>query len=179
MLGGSFCSLGLQFFIGAEATIGLAFAQEPVGVLGVNLQPLGLAVGRVRAFTLTGRTGTLIPAQAQPLEILNELRLVTGLAAVEVGIFNSEQELSAGVAGEQPVVERGAGVAYVQQSRRRGRESNARFLCVHTSLILPSENRPARAAVLAGHAEDESSSSIDRMSLIHHTVSIYQSACSR
>src|SRR5271165_632509 len=134
MLGDGTRSLGLQLLAGTKAAVRLAFVQEPVGVLAVDIQPFRLPIRRVR----TAYFRALIPAQAQPLQILNELRLVPRLAPVEVRVFNAEQELSPRVPGKQPVVESRPGIAHMQQSRRRGRESNARFLCVHTLLRLPS-----------------------------------------
>ena len=134
MLGDGFHPLGFELFGGAEAAIGFAFAEQLRGVFAVNCQPLGLAVGCVRAFNaFTCKTGTFVPVQAEPLQIFDQLRFVARFAAVEVGVFNAEQEISAGVPGEEPVVEGGAGIAHVQQSGGRGREANARFRCVHDS----------------------------------------------
>ena len=45
MLGGGLAALGLQLFWRAEAAICLAFVQQALRVLGVNVQPLGLAIG--------------------------------------------------------------------------------------------------------------------------------------
>jgi hypothetical protein len=42
-------ALNLKFIRSAEAAVGLAFRQQALGVLGVNLQPLGLAIGPVLA----------------------------------------------------------------------------------------------------------------------------------
>jgi hypothetical protein len=133
MLGDGFLPLGFELFGGAEAAIGFAFAEQLSGVLAVNCQPLRLAVGCMRAFNAFAcKPGTFVPVQAEPLQIFDQLRFVARFAAVEIGIFNAEQEISAGVPGKEPVVERCPGIAHMQQSRRRGRESNARFLCVHT-----------------------------------------------
>jgi hypothetical protein len=39
------------------------------------------------------------------------------LAAFEIGVFDAQDEVAAGVAGEEPVVEGGTGIADVKQVR--------------------------------------------------------------
>ena len=124
--------LGLQLRFRAETAVGLALGQQLLGVLGVNLQPRGLAVGAkftlLRAVRLAG---AFIPVQAEPAQVFNELRFVAGLGAFLVGVFNAQNERATGAAGEKPVVKRGAGIAHVEQACGRGSKANARSCSSH------------------------------------------------
>ena len=118
-------ALGFELFRGAEAAVGLAIGEEALGVLGVEVEALGLAVGAVGA--LVGQAGALVPVEAEPAEVLHELGFEAGLGALEVGVFDAEDELAAGAAGEEPVVEGGARVAHVEQAGGGGGKPDAGF----------------------------------------------------
>ena len=79
-------------------------------MLLVNFQPLALPVGRVGAANLR----PFGPVQAQPAQVLDELRFVARLAPLHIGVFDAQQKISSGVAGKKPVVECGAGITDVQ-----------------------------------------------------------------
>ena len=113
----------------AEAAVGLALGQQLLGVLGINLQPLGLAIRANVAFSRT-----FVPVQPQPAQILDQLGLVAPLGAFHVGVFNAQQKLAAGAPRKEPVVERCAGVAHMQQAGGRRSEANAWMGCRHHSL---------------------------------------------
>src|SRR5580693_9303850 len=58
------------------------------------------------------------------MEIIDQLRFVTDLAPLYVGVFNAQHEVSAGVAGEEPVVKSGAGIAHMEHSSRGGSKAH-------------------------------------------------------
>ena len=104
VFGGGLAALLFQLFRSAEARIGFAFAQQLLGVLGVDIQPLRLAVGTVAAGFRGGPVGigkrSFIPVEAEPAQVLNELFLVAGFGALHVGVFNAEDEIAAHAPGE-------------------------------------------------------------------------------
>ena len=125
-------SLGFEVLWGAEAAVGLSFRKQALSVLGVDCQALGLAIGTVRAFI--GQTGTLVPIKAEPAKVFHELGFVAGFGALQVGVLDAEEEFSAGVAGEKPVVQGGARVADVKHaSGGRGKSDTGRC-CGHDSI---------------------------------------------
>jgi hypothetical protein len=85
-------------------------------VFAVDVEAFGLAVRAVGPSAGAAQFRAFVPGEAHPLEVLHQLHFVAVFAALEVGVFDAEEEGSAGVAGEEPVVEGGAGVAYVQES---------------------------------------------------------------
>ena len=92
----------LEPLAGAEARVGGAALDEEVGVLPVDLRALALAVGAVRAADVR----TLVPAQAQPPQGVEDHRLAGEGAALAVGVLDPEDELPAVPAGEGVVEER-------------------------------------------------------------------------
>ncbi len=136
VLGGGQFALGFQLLRGAEAAVGLALGQQALGVLSVDLQPFGLAIGAEIAlffalFSLgkparPARTGgAFVPVQAQPAQILDELSLIACLGAFQVGVLDAEDELAAVATGKEPVVERGAGIAHMKQASGRRSKADA------------------------------------------------------
>ena len=111
----------LQLLLRAEAEIGLAFLHQSLGVLAIQLEAIALAIGCVRAADI----GTLVPIDAEPLEIVEKLVLEARLAARKIGVLDAQHHDAAGLTGKEPVEERSAGVADVQLSRRRRSEANA------------------------------------------------------
>src|SRR5271165_1688150 len=112
MLAESLLPLLLQFLWGAETTVSFALLEQLVRMLAIDPQTLALAVGRIRAANLR----PFLPVQTQPAQIFYQLRFVAGLAALHVGVFNTEYKVSSIVAGEEPVVESRAGVTHVQHT---------------------------------------------------------------
>ena len=118
MRGGGLGALGFELLRGAEAAVGLALGEQALGVLGVDV-PAARIGGRGRGRPCPGspgRAGAFVPVEAQPVQVFDELGFEAGFGALEVGVFNAEDELAAGAAGEEPVVERGARIAYVKQA---------------------------------------------------------------
>ena len=138
---GGFMTFRLQLLRGAEATVGFAFGEQAVGVLAINPEALRLPVRRVWAFD----AGALVPVEAEPQQILHELGFVAHLAAVEVGVFDAQQEGSARMSREEPVVERGARISYVKKAGRRGCEANTRQFVRHDRSQVRSYGSSRRA----------------------------------
>lgn len=126
MLAGGEFSLGFEVLRGAEAAVGFAFRKEALGVLGVDGEALGLAVGAVGAFFgLAEIAWPFVPVEAEPAQVFNKLGLAAGFGAFKVGVLNAEEELAALAAGEEPVVEGCARVPHVEQAGGRGRKADA------------------------------------------------------
>ena len=121
MLGVGQFALLLKFRVRAKAQIRLALGQQPLGVLAIDGDAVGLAIRRIRP----SKIGALIPIEAKPLQVGDELILKARLAALEVGVFDAQNHGAAGFAGVEPVDERRAGVADVQLTRRRRRKTDA------------------------------------------------------
>ena len=67
----------------------------------------------------------LVPVEAEPAHAFQDA-FDHGLGgALEVGVLDAEDEGAAGVAGEEPVEERGAGATNVQVAGGRGSETDA------------------------------------------------------
>jgi hypothetical protein len=105
--------LRLELLAGAEATIGLAFRQETLGV--------GLVTGGVLAL----EEGTLVPGDAQPGESVENDPSVSLGAPLAISILDSQHEGPAAVLGVQPVEQRRSGTTDVEVARGRGREADA------------------------------------------------------
>src|SRR5262249_29229214 len=112
-------ALALQFFRRAETVVRFLLLDEPLGIGAVGSHLVGLAVRRER----TAHVGAFVPIQAQPFQVFKELRLVAGFAALNVGVFDPENESAALLPREQPIEQRRAHVADVQLAR--GRRSKA------------------------------------------------------
>src|SRR5215471_8781576 len=114
-------ALALQLFLRAEAEVGLTFLHQALGVLTINVEAIALAIGRER----TADIGTLVPVDAEPLEVCEKLIFVASFTALEVGVFDAQDHRALHLAGEKPVIECSAGVADVQLPGRRWRETDA------------------------------------------------------
>ena len=111
----------LRLGLFAEAVIGVALLHQQLGVLAVQRPALGLDVGSHRAADV----GALIPGQAALAQGgVDDLGGALHQAAL-VGILNTEDELAAAVAGDEPGVEGGAEVAHVHVARGGGGEAGA------------------------------------------------------
>ena len=107
-------ALSFQLFRGAEAAVGFALVQQLLGVSGVDIEALRLAIGAVCAFGGVVETaGAFIPVEAEPVQVFNELGFVTGFAAFQIGILNAQQKLTACAACKKPVVESCPCIAYM------------------------------------------------------------------
>ena len=114
-------ALVLQLLGGAKAQVGLALGHQALGVLAVHRHALRLPVGAERPADV----GAFVPVEAQPLQVLEDLRFGAGLVALQVGVFDAQDERSALLPREQPVEERGARVAHLQVPGGRWRKADA------------------------------------------------------
>ena len=112
--------LGLLVLV-AEAVVGVTALHQQLGVLGVEGAALGLDVGAHGA----AHVGTFVPGQAAGAHgIIDDLGGVLHQTAL-VGVLNAEDELAAGVAGDEVGVQGGAEIAHVHVARGRGGEAGA------------------------------------------------------
>src|SRR5439155_18446187 len=80
------------------------------------------AVVDVEALRLVDEAG-VVPVQAEPAEVFQELRRGPLGAAGHVGVLDAEQVATAVVSGEQPTEQRRARPPYVEVAGGRGREA--------------------------------------------------------
>ena len=107
-------------------------------MLGVDVQPLGLAIGAVIALIRQpgDAPGPSSQVDAEPAQVFDELGFEAGFGALQVGIFNAQDECAAGASGEEPVIERGACIAYVEQAGgRRGKPYAGKIRSCHQLMI--------------------------------------------
>ena len=109
---------------------GLLGGAHLVQLLGRGVAMVGVAGGQhlVGDLGVAGRAGELVGDVAVPLKAEPRQAVENGVdrrlgRTRTVGIFDAQQELAAMMAGEQPVEERGAGAADVQEAGRRGGEA--------------------------------------------------------
>jgi hypothetical protein len=89
----------LQIFFAAETQIRLVFMEQALGVLAVQVQTVRLPIGNVGAADVTA----LVPIEAQPFQVGDELTFVPGLAAFDVGVLDAKHHDPALLPGKQPV----------------------------------------------------------------------------
>src|SRR5271166_1261570 len=141
-------SLLHQFPLRAEAEICLSLFQQAFGVFAINRKPVALPVRPKRPADVR----SFIPVDAKPLQIIQKLVLVAGLAALEIGVFDAEDHRALGFAGEEPVVKCGAGVADVQLPGGRRRKTNAYLGILTHTLMLARAGRASYRRRLPIHA---------------------------
>ncbi len=125
-------TLALQFFLRAETQVSLSLFYQPLGMLAIDVQPIALTIRRKGATKI----GTFLPIDAEPLQVFEKLVFVAGFATLEIGVFDAQDHGALRFAGEQPVIECGAGVAHVQLPSGRRREADAYFgIFVHTLML--------------------------------------------
>ena len=108
--GGALALLG-ELFLGHVAAIGGAAAEQLVGDLGVPRPELRLVIF------------VAVPIEAEPAQPVED-RVDRRLGRARlVGVLDPQQVLAAVVAGEQPVEQRGARAADMQEAGGRGREA--------------------------------------------------------
>ena len=100
---------GVQPLLGTEAPIGVTGIQQKLSILCIEIPALGLDVGADRA----PQVRALIPVEATFAQCgVNDLGGAFHQAFL-VGILNTENELAAAVAGDEPGVKGGAQIAHV------------------------------------------------------------------
>ena len=119
-------AVGGQLLGRAVAVVGLVLAEQPLGGLLVERQPLHLAIRPVRpAGRQAGHLRPLVPLEAQPVQPVEDVALVLDGRARRVRVLEAQHEGAAHVAGEEVVEERGARGADVQRPGRAGRDAAA------------------------------------------------------
>ena len=104
--------VGRGFAVAGE---GRAFCQEAFGGGAVQVEALGL------------KNGAFVPFDAEPFKPVENSLDEFGAVALDVGVFNSQHQRAAFVAGEKPIEQRCARTADVKISGGRGSESHARL----------------------------------------------------
>src|SRR5579862_6408426 len=89
-------------------------------MFAVNVQPFGLAIGCIGATQVR----SLVPVEAQPLEVGDQLILKAGFAALDVGIFDAQHHGSTLLPGEKPVKQSSARITDVKMPGRRRSKSD-------------------------------------------------------
>ena len=111
----------LEPLAGAEAGIGGPAPDELLRVLAVDRRALALPVGTVRPADV----GALVPAQAQPVQGLEDHGLARGGAALAVGVLDPQDELPAVLAREGVVEEGDVGRPHVGVTGGAGGDARA------------------------------------------------------
>ena len=112
---------GVDLLVGGEGLVGVPGGQQLGGDVGVDLAPLGLPVGPVRAADL----GALVPVQAEPAQAVEQVPVGLLGVAGGVGVLDAEDERAAGVPGVRPVEQRRPHQADVHHAGRRRAEPGA------------------------------------------------------
>lgn len=95
----------------AEARVRRPGILQTLECARVQCRALGLAVGLMRATDLR----TLVPVEPQPRQILEDGRLEAALAPVGVRVLDAHDEGPAGTSRDQPVKQRRARTAEMQE----------------------------------------------------------------
>ena len=66
-----------------------------------------------------------VPVESEPAQAVQDAVDQFGAVAIHVGVFDSQNEGAAQVAGKEPVEQRRAGATDMQIAGRRGREPDA------------------------------------------------------
>mmetsp|Transcript_50475 Transcript_50475/g.114618 ORF Transcript_50475/g.114618 Transcript_50475/m.114618 type:complete len:275 (-) Transcript_50475:68-892(-) len=106
--------LGLEFLLRGEARVGVAFSDELVGALLVNVAPLRLPV---RA-EVPPDVGSLVPVQPKPPKVGDHGLLGLARRPRQIRVLDAEDELATLLPRLEPVEESRAGTAHVESSRR-------------------------------------------------------------
>ena len=114
-------ALGFELLGRAEAVIRAPFLEEHARARLIFSEPLGRSIRPDRSADLR----PLIPVQAEPAQIFENRRVGVGRRALDVGVFDAQDERAVLPAREQPVEQRRADVADVQVAGRARGESDA------------------------------------------------------
>ena len=125
-------ALLLQLFISAIAIVCLALSQQLVGIFFVNIQTLHLMVGAIGA----AHINALIPVHAQPLQSSLDVFLGFRGGTLSIGIFNTQNQLAAGFASQQPVEQGATSAANMERAGRARCKSYSYFFIITTTTHL-------------------------------------------
>ena len=136
-------AVGVELLRRAEAVVRVIARQQLVGVRRVEMQPLGLAIGTVRAADVR----PLVPVEPEPAQVLEDALLRLARRSLGVGVLDAEDERAVLAVRQQPVEERRARVADVQLAGRAGSESDAHTSVGSRQSTVGSHSRQSQSAV--------------------------------
>ena len=108
----------------AVAVVRRAGLAQALGDVGVDREPVGLAVGA----ELAAHLRALVPVDAEPAQRAEDRVVALLGVAGEVGVLDAEHQGAAEVARERPVEQRAAHVADVDEAGRARREADPHLL---------------------------------------------------
>src|SRR5579883_119320 len=114
----------------AKAWIGLSLFNQPLGVLLIQLHAIGLTIGGVRASLVR----SFVPIEPKPAKVLVDLLFKARFTALDVCIFDAQYHDPIFLAGNKPVKQRCAGVAYVQLTCGRRSKTDANLPVLGSSI---------------------------------------------
>ena len=114
-------ALGLELLGRAEAVIRAPLLDEHARARLIFSEPLGRSIRAHGAADLW----PFIPVEAEPAQILEDRRVGVGRRALDVGVFDAQDERTVLPARKQPVEERRADVADVKMACGARSESDA------------------------------------------------------
>ncbi len=115
----------------AVAVVRGCAGQEPIGLARIQLHALTLAIRRVRTDILAaGRLWPLVPGDAEPVQVVDDVALEGVGAAGDVGVLDAQDVRAAHVPREEEVVEAGACRPDVQRPGGAGRHAHANGGCL-------------------------------------------------
>src|SRR5271157_3306860 len=101
-------------------------------MLAVDREAVALTIRRIRAADVRA----LIPVDPKPFQVFQQLMFIARLAALEVSVLDAQNHGAACLAGKQPVIESGAGVADVQLPGGRRRKTYTYLgILAHTLML--------------------------------------------
>ena len=95
-----------QLRFGAETIVGMSGGQQLSGAFAIELHALSLMVW------------ALVPVETKPAHALQNAFDHLGCRALEISVFNAQDERASVMTGEQPVEQRRTGATYVQIAGR-------------------------------------------------------------
>ena len=102
-------TLPLQLLGGTEAQVSFSFLQQTSGISLISIHAITLPIRNKR----TANIGTLIPIDAEPTQIFEQLFFEACLTPLHIRIFNSENVDPLLLSGDQPVVKGGSRITNV------------------------------------------------------------------
>ena len=139
-------ALGVHLLGGGVVVVGVAAAQQLVDGGLVARAALRLEVRRERAADL----GPFVPVEAEPAEAVEDRRERRLDVALLIGVVDAQHELAAVAPREQPVEQRRAHAADVQEAGRAGREPRARRVGESQGHVILSPGSGRVAGVVEG-----------------------------
>ena len=116
-----FLAHALQPLPRAKTVVSMARLNQLASMILINLLTLRLLVRSVRPSDV----GAFIPLQSEPVQAVDQFFLRIGIIAFAVGVLDAQDELAAGLARQEEIIESGAPAAQMSAAGRRGREPGA------------------------------------------------------